>query len=308
MARVDFGLSSTGGGGGGATNLGYVPSPTDGTVTSDTGADATLTPADAVNAGLLLPADFSKLAGLIAALAAKQPLGANLTDIAAITGVQGDVIYHNGTNWVKLAAGTVANVLTTGGAGANPSWASSTISRGHAVASGGTRVGLPGVSMLSTTIQALVTDRMLYDPFMVFTPTTVDAALCEVTTAAGTILRMGIYNADTAWQPTSLVQDAGTVDPSTIGVKTAAFTGIVLPPGRYVQVTVANGACSLRTARGTVEYGELTSVLAGNMFLFSYRKSAVGTGALAGTGVAWDTVVTDTLPHQNASFLRITAV
>lgn len=45
----------------GATNLSYTPSPTDGTVTSDSGTNATLTLGDATNAGLLAPADFTKL-------------------------------------------------------------------------------------------------------------------------------------------------------------------------------------------------------------------------------------------------------
>lgn len=47
--------------GGGATNLGYTASPTNGIVTSDTGTDATLTLATGTNAGLLAPADFTKL-------------------------------------------------------------------------------------------------------------------------------------------------------------------------------------------------------------------------------------------------------
>jgi len=37
---------------------------------------------------------------------------------------QGDVLYHNGTNNVRLAPGTAGQVLTSGGAGANPSWSS----------------------------------------------------------------------------------------------------------------------------------------------------------------------------------------
>lgn len=37
--------------------------------------------------------------------------------------VQGDVLYHNGTNLVRLAAGTAGQGLTTGGAAANPAWA-----------------------------------------------------------------------------------------------------------------------------------------------------------------------------------------
>jgi len=47
--------------GGGATDLAYTPSPTNGIVTSSTGTDATLTLADGTNAGLLSPADFTKL-------------------------------------------------------------------------------------------------------------------------------------------------------------------------------------------------------------------------------------------------------
>ncbi len=42
---------------------------------------------------------------------------------------QGDVIYFNGTKWKRLAAGTDGQVLTTGGAGADPAW--------EAAASGG---------------------------------------------------------------------------------------------------------------------------------------------------------------------------
>ena len=35
---------------------------------------------------------------------------------------QGDVLYYNGTSYVRLAPGTSGQVLTSGGAGANPSW------------------------------------------------------------------------------------------------------------------------------------------------------------------------------------------
>lgn len=37
--------------------------------------------------------------------------------------VQGDIIYHNGTNWVRLAAGTSGQFLKTQGSSANPTWA-----------------------------------------------------------------------------------------------------------------------------------------------------------------------------------------
>jgi hypothetical protein len=45
--------------------------------------------------------------------------GKNVTEL---TGTQGDVLYHNGTSWTKLAAGTDGWFLRSGGAGANPKW------------------------------------------------------------------------------------------------------------------------------------------------------------------------------------------
>jgi hypothetical protein len=63
------------------TNLGYTASPTDGTVTSSDGTDATLTLATGVNAGLLAPADFTTLSNTS---------GTNTGDeVAATESVQG---------------------------------------------------------------------------------------------------------------------------------------------------------------------------------------------------------------------------
>jgi len=50
--------------GDGATDLGYTAAPTNGTVTSSTGASATVSLADATNAGLMAPAQHTKLAGI----------------------------------------------------------------------------------------------------------------------------------------------------------------------------------------------------------------------------------------------------
>jgi hypothetical protein len=46
-----------------------------------------------------------------------------LTDVNLPSASQGDLLYRNATEWVRLAAGTNGHVLTTGGAGANPAWA-----------------------------------------------------------------------------------------------------------------------------------------------------------------------------------------
>ena len=46
------------------------------------------------------------------------------TDITSLAGLaQGDVLYYNGTSWVRLGAGTSGQYLKTNGASANPSWA-----------------------------------------------------------------------------------------------------------------------------------------------------------------------------------------
>ncbi len=70
VAAIDTELGSTGwreaGGVGtpGEANLAYVPSPTNGTVTSDAGADAVISLANGTNAGLMSPEDFLKLDGV----------------------------------------------------------------------------------------------------------------------------------------------------------------------------------------------------------------------------------------------------
>ena len=46
------------------------------------------------------------------------------TDITSLAGLaQGDVLYYNGTSWVRLGAGTSGQYLKTNGTGANPAWA-----------------------------------------------------------------------------------------------------------------------------------------------------------------------------------------
>lgn len=51
-----------------------------------------------------------------------QASDAILDDLSGITFAQGDILYYNGTNLVKLAAGTSGDFLKTQGAGSNPIW------------------------------------------------------------------------------------------------------------------------------------------------------------------------------------------
>lgn len=47
----------------------------------------------------------------------------DLSDVTITSAAQGDILYHNGSAWVNLSAGTSGQVLQTQGAGANPQWA-----------------------------------------------------------------------------------------------------------------------------------------------------------------------------------------
>ena len=49
------------------------------------------------------------------------PASGQWIDLASAA--QGDVLYHNGTSYVRLAPGTSGQYLQTAGAGANPAWA-----------------------------------------------------------------------------------------------------------------------------------------------------------------------------------------
>ena len=90
------------------------------------------------------PQLFSKISGF-----ASIPNAIDGSHIAIGT-AQGDIMYYDGTNWVRLAAGTNTHVLTTTGAGANPYWAAGSSGTalpgvgadGNVLTSDGTKTGL----------------------------------------------------------------------------------------------------------------------------------------------------------------------
>lgn len=75
-----------------------------------------------------------------------QAYSAKLADIAGISFSQGDILYHNGSNLVRLAAGSSGNFLKTQGAGANPTWA--------AIAGGGDLLASNNLSDLANAATA----------------------------------------------------------------------------------------------------------------------------------------------------------
>lgn len=47
----------------------------------------------------------------------------SVTDLTITGQAAGDILYYNGSNWVKLAIGTPGQVLTVNGGGTAPEWA-----------------------------------------------------------------------------------------------------------------------------------------------------------------------------------------
>ena len=180
---------------------------------------------------------------------------------------------------------------------------------GHPLASGGTRVGLPGVAWSGTVNTfGVVASTIYYMPFLVDTAVTVDACMCEVTAAAGTVARLGILTCSTTdWQPTAVRQDAGTVATTAPAVLTASFTAISLTPNRYLMALVCDGAATFRSIRGGVPMGEVVSSLGANAIARHHSLAAAGTGALSAAN-DWDTITAGTVNHDYTVFLRITAV
>lgn len=117
QAAIKVLQASSGGGGGGITSL------TTDVVASGTGAVVATIQAGVVsNAKLATMAAYTLKANITGSTAA--PTDQTLTALldALLASTQGDIIYRNATVWTVLPAGTSGYVLSTGGAGANPSW------------------------------------------------------------------------------------------------------------------------------------------------------------------------------------------
>jgi len=141
--------------------------------------------------------------------------------------------------------------------------------------------GIPGLRPTGQGTASQSQDRLWYEPWFVDSTATLDRLAVEVVTTAGSagkLLRMGIYNANTSWTPTTLVVDAGTVAVDATGIQ-AATINVTLPPGRYCCAFVlptGGTAPTLRQIAGTVNSFPTISGTAGNPFQVSQYLGAQG--------------------------------
>jgi hypothetical protein len=171
---------------------------------------------------------------------------------------------------------------------------------------GGIYIGVPGVEFSTISTLALIANRDYYFPMYCTSKIVLSDLLAEVTTlGAGGKARLGIYNADTDWQPTTLIIDAGEIDTSATGIKTASID-ITLPPGRYLLAINAKVAATFRVLRGGTIYQNLNPVLSANAF-FSGAYGSRAYGAFPAAGTLWSTGTTGTTHFSYVVFVKISS-
>jgi hypothetical protein len=164
---------------------------------------------------------------------------------------------------------------------------------------GGTRLlGVPGVNWISTTTRGVPATRYYFTPFSCVVAAHINALFCEVTTAANfDSCRIGIYNANTNWQPTTLITDSGLIQTNMAGPRSVA-QNLDLGAGNYLLCFVCEGQdAQFRTMRAAPGPAGLMRTLGASPFVSEWWSagSANALPATAGS-ISW----TNTTASANA--------
>lgn len=239
---------------------------------------------------------------------------------------------YNGSSWVAvgklygdatflpLAGGTLTGNIAMAGAqtvdgvdisdhAADPdAHHSEEVAAGRAKSATVTYLQLVGLyDKCDIDLKTMTADVIYYQPMVVRTPITIDGIVIEVTTAAsaGKLGRLGLFKADTDWQPTDLVKDAGTVAIDANAVKTASFTAIELQEGRYLLAFNCNESVVLRGLRAFFEGRPVITTIGANPYVYS-MSVAVTFAAFGATGTDWDTVSSGAYPFYCFALCSVT--
>jgi hypothetical protein len=173
-------------------------------------------------------------------------------------------------------------------------------------------VTIPGVATAATATQAISPNLDTYFPIWCASYLTFDRLILEVTTAnatVGAIGRVGLYAADSSWQPGALIEDFGSVAIDSIGVKTLtpASGSRTLPGGRYVLALNNNGgATTFRIMRGAPAASALILATFGTSPAPAFMQASRTNAAFPTPGAAWTTAPSST-SGVYPILLRVTA-
>ena len=151
---------------------------------------------------------------------------------------------------------------------------------------------IPGHVVVSSSTATFTINRVRYFPIFIDTVTTFDQLLAEVTVAglAGETFRAALYNADADLQPTTLIQDFGTLPADAVAL--ISYTvDLTLPPGRYLLALNTNSATATLREMRTAHL--FTDDLAANMGINQYFV-AQAYGAFPDPGAQWSSIGQDT--------------
>jgi hypothetical protein len=164
---------------------------------------------------------------------------------------------------------------------------------------------MPG-ALESNTTWSVSANVDYYQPIFVDTPLVVDRLAVEVTTSVGTNFRIGMYAADTDWQPVGApVADSGDIAVATPAVKTyTPGTPLFLPRGRYLGVLNADGAATFRVGQGNGPATMHLTTLGGSMP--ETYKVARTYAAFPTPGTAWTGNDSSSYGLRSFLWLRIT--
>ena len=221
----------------------------------------------AVNTSLSLPANTVTNAYLASMNAVTMKANAttsaaNAADVsfstfvdAAVSAAQGDIIYRNATNWVRLAAGTNGQFLQTQGVSANPQWA--------AAAGGGTVTNVAGSGKTGIVVSGspISTSGTFTLTLNNITPSNVTTT-GRVTASAATV--------------TAKLSAKGGLNTTTVSAASIGITGDINSGGRAI---VSAATISSFSSAGFVS-NNASGVLASNPLTIS-KEFFLSTGANA---------------------------
>lgn len=162
-----------------------------------------------------------------------------------------------------------------------------------ATISGTQQYGFPNSNYTSiATAVALGANVIWYVPFVTYTPIALSRIGIEVTTFVNpSNVRIGVYAATAAWQPTGAALIDEVQNSSTNGAKVATIS-TTLQAGRYLACVVSDSAISIRAGQrfdGPVQDINATTFGGGASVILGQRRVAQTYGALPNTGTAWTT-------------------
>lgn len=152
----------------------------------------------------------------------------------------------------------------------------------------GNKIGSSNVAIATPSANWLV-----YMPFVVSERMTIEEVAVDVTTAvAGSTFYVGVYSADTEWQPSTLIYGSGSLSGATTGKKSETGLSFVLTPGRYVSCFHPSAGVVVRGFEDAIPWVGPRSTVGGgaNVVPYYWRVDRGSHSSLPSSPVAWDTV------------------